>query len=233
MSSQIIGSVIGGAAIAGAVALISLVGCWSLSGPSTALARKPQQIRRPVEEAPPPVPLPPTVVEQPPAQPKAVPPAVAQQPQAGQQQQVPHSLNNLVRPDPQQGQAFQVEHQDEPATKHHLLSEADEKKATSKLYLAKKFDKEGKVRLANKLCQEIIEKFPGSSAAGEAQQLAGYSLDKRVERAAKSLTTAQGLELGGSLTDAKGVYQEIILLYPDTEQAEVARQRLKAISNNK
>jgi TolA-binding protein len=87
--------------------------------------------------------------------------------------------------------------------------------------------------LANKLYQEIIEKFPGSSAAGEAQKMAGYSPDKRVERAAKSLTTAQGLELAGSLTDAKGVYQEVILRYPDTEQAEVARQRLKAISNNK
>jgi hypothetical protein len=233
MSSQLIRWVIGGAAIAGVVALLSLVGCWSLSGPSTALARKPQQIRRPVEEAPPPVPLPPTVVEQPPAQPKAVPLAVAQQTQEGQQQQVPNLLNDLVRADPQQGQAFQDENQDEPASKHHLLSEADEKKATSKLYLAKKLDKEGKVRLANKLYQEIIEKFPGSSAAGEAQKMAGYSLDKRVERAAKSLTTAQGLELAGSLTDAKGVYQEIISLYPDTEQAEVARHRLNAISKNK
>ena len=186
LSSQTIRLVAGGVTAASAAALLGLIGCWCLSGPRTPLARKPQQIRRPIEEAPPPLPLPPAVAEQPPPAPelpRAAPPPVVQQPPVAQQQQVPSFFNNLLRADPQQGQAVQDEDANQPPARRprHQLTDANEKKATSKLYLAKKLDKEGKVRLANKLYQEIIDNFPGSSAAGEAQKLVGYSMDKRVE----------------------------------------------------
>jgi hypothetical protein len=105
LSSQTIRLVAGGVTAASAAALLGLIGCWCLSGPRTPLARKPQQIRRPIEEAPPPLPLPPAVAEQPPPAPelpRAAPPPVVQQPPVAQQQQVPNLFNNLLRADPQQ-----------------------------------------------------------------------------------------------------------------------------------
>jgi hypothetical protein len=118
-------------------------------------------------------------------------------------------------------------------TPGRILSDEDQKKASSKVYRAKKLEKEGKVRLANKLYQEVIEKYPDTTAAEEAQEHVGYTLDKRVERAAKLLALGQGFELTHSNDEALGQYKEIVSLYPETEQAKTAGERIKALSGKK
>ncbi|MGO8896884.1 MAG: hypothetical protein ACLQU5_00830 [Isosphaeraceae bacterium] len=118
----------------------------------------------------------------------------------------------------------------QPAPRRRVLNLEDEKKATSKLYLAKKLEKEGKGRLANKLYQEILDTYPDTDAAEEAQKHAGYSLDKRVERAAKLLSLAQGFERMNSFDEAIANYEELVSLYPETEQAKTAQERLKVLN---
>jgi tetratricopeptide (TPR) repeat protein len=117
-----------------------------------------------------------------------------------------------------------------PAKRPTVIDPADEKKATSKLYMANKLEKEGKVRLANKLYQEIIDAYPGSEAAETAQSKVGYSLDQRVEKAAKMLVLGLGFEKLNSLDEARAEYTELIARYPETEQAKQAKKRLKALN---
>ena len=75
-----------------------------------------------------------------------------------------------------------------------VVDPAIEKKAASKVYMAKKLEKEGKVRLASKLYQEVIDQYADTKAAEEAQKRIGYSLDKQVEKAEKLYSLAQGFE---------------------------------------
>jgi tetratricopeptide (TPR) repeat protein len=117
-----------------------------------------------------------------------------------------------------------------PTKRPVTVDPADEKKAASKLYLAKKLEKEGKVRLANKLYQEIIDAYPGSEAAETAHSKMGYSLDQRVEKAEKMLVLGQGFEKLNSLDEAKAEYSELIARYPETDQAKQAKKRLDVLN---
>jgi TolA-binding protein len=122
----------------------------------------------------------------------------------------------------------------QPALKpRRAFSDDEQKRANSKVYQAKKLEKEGKARLANKLYQEVIDKYPDTAAAEEAQKCVGYAMDMRVERAAKLLALGQGFERTHSNDDALGQYKEIVALYPETDQAKTARQRIIVLSNKR
>jgi len=106
------------------------------------------------------------------------------------------------------------------------LDPTAEKKANSKLYMAKKREQEGKVRLANKLYLEIIQQYPGTEAARVADQRATKTGDTRNDNAEHELVHAQQLERLDALTEAKAEYAGIASRYPDTEAGKRAKERL-------
>lgn len=103
---------------------------------------------------------------------------------------------------------------------------AAEKKADSKLYQAQKLEKEGKVRLAAKLYEEILDKFPNTEAAKTAETHATKVVDHRVDVAQEQLAHAEQFERVNSFEEAKAEYEGLISRYPETEAAKTARSRL-------
>jgi len=107
----------------------------------------------------------------------------------------------------------------------------EEKKANSKLYMARKLEKEGKVRLANKLYLEILDKYPDTDAAKKARERADSVTDHRTDKAQEQLSHAQQLEKTNSFREATAEYEGIISRYPDTPQAKIARERLERLES--
>jgi tetratricopeptide (TPR) repeat protein len=110
---------------------------------------------------------------------------------------------------------------------------ADEKKANSKLYQAKKLEQEGKVRLATKLYQEILEKYPDTEAAKVAERHADKVVDTRVDKAQEQLAHARQYERTNSFEEAKAEYEGLIRRYPETEAAKEAKDRLEKLTKKK
>jgi hypothetical protein len=104
-----------------------------------------------------------------------------------------------------------------------------EKKANSKLYMAKKLEKAGKVRLATNLYREILEEYPDTEAAKTAKPHAEDIVDHRVDKARQELSHAEQFARTGSLEEAKAEYQGLISRYPETEEAKEAQRRLDAM----
>lgn len=100
--------------------------------------------------------------------------------------------------------------------------------ATAKLNRAKRLEKEGKARLANKLYREIIEQFPGTETVLEAGELLEAGVAGREGQAQRLLDRAQSLEQLGSKPEAMADYQNVARLYSETPQAKTASERLKA-----
>jgi len=111
-----------------------------------------------------------------------------------------------------------------PASKN--FDPAAEKKANSKLYQAQKLEKEGKVRLAAKLYQEIADQFPDTEAAKTAKNKGTKVVDHRVDMAREQLAHAEAFERIDSFEEAKAEYEGVISRYPETEAAKTARDRL-------
>ncbi len=114
--------------------------------------------------------------------------------------------------------------QPEPVAKD--FNPSAEKKANSKLYQAQKLEKEGKVRLATKLYQEIIDQFPDTEAAKTAENKGTKVVDHRVDMAQEQLVHAEAFERINNFEEAKAEYEGVISRYPETEAAKAARSRL-------
>jgi hypothetical protein len=104
-----------------------------------------------------------------------------------------------------------------------------EKKASSKLNWAKRLEKDGKVRLATKVYEEILEKYPDTEAAKIAQEHGAKVVDSRVDKAQEQLARAQQWERLNNFPEAKAEYEGIISRYPETDQAKTAKERLAAL----
>jgi hypothetical protein len=225
--------VVGGAIGFTGVGLLGLLGWWysSQSHGLNDLTRR--DVRRKLAkfnsigelaQAPPPLPVPPVVHQV--AQPTRTAPPPIQ-----------NFAQQTTAPTSSLGGSFWPRASDQsieptvpaPRPLERPVSDEDEKKAASKVYMARKLEKEGKVRLATKYYQEVLDKYPGTDAAEEAQRRIGYAMDKRVERAAKLLSLAQGFEISQSVDEARAQYEEIVSFYPETEQANTARERLEAL----
>lgn len=109
------------------------------------------------------------------------------------------------------------------------LSPLEAKQLASKFYMGKKLRKDGKVRSATKIFREIVEKYPDSEEAAEARSLMVVTANTRSDNAHEQLTQAEGLERLGSREKARVEYQAIISLYPESSQAQKAKQRLKQL----
>jgi TolA-binding protein len=105
-----------------------------------------------------------------------------------------------------------------------------EKKANSKLYMARKLEKSGKARLASKLYHEILEQYPHSEAARIAENHVGLIADTREDKALQQITRARELERLGSIAEARAEYEAVASKYPETEQGKTARERLADLS---
>jgi tetratricopeptide (TPR) repeat protein len=106
---------------------------------------------------------------------------------------------------------------------------AAEKKANILLNRARRHEKDGKVRLATKVYQEILEKYPDTEAAKIAEQHATKFVDSRADKAQEQLVRGQQWEKLNNFPEAKAEYEAIISRYPETEQAKTAKERLEAL----